>query len=507
MCGIVGMVNRAEVRFELYDALTVLQHRGQDAAGIVTCDGERLNLRKGNGLVSDVFKQHHMDRLGGKMGIGHVRYPTAGTSSSAEAQPMYVNSPFGITLAHNGNLTNADELSESLFRDDRRHINTSSDSEVLLNVFAHELQKVSGLVPTADDVFTAIEGVHRRCDGAYAVIALITGYGIVGFRDPHAIRPVVYGHRNSAKGKEHIIASESVALDVLGYKLDRDLKPGEAIVIEKSGEIYTRECAEGASYSPCIFELVYLARPDSIIDGVSVYKARLRMGEKLADKIQRMYPHNDIDVVIPVPDTSSTAALPLAHRLDVKYREGFIKNRYIGRTFIMPDQNQRLKSVRRKLNAIELEFKGKNVLLVDDSIIRGTTSKQIVQMARDAGANKVYVASASPPVRHPNVYGIDMPSACEFVAHDASEEEVSNRIGADWLVYQELEDLIECATEGNPEITTYETSIFDGKYVTGDVDQRYLSKIETFRSDSAKDVSMPDGEQTDDEVIELHNQA
>lgn len=420
---------------------------------------------------------------------------------------MYVNSPFGITLAHNGNLTNADELSESLFRDDRRHINTSSDSEVLLNVFAHELQKVSGLVPTPNDVFTAIEGVHRRCRGAYAVVALISGYGIVGFRDPHAIRPIVYGQRNSASGTEHIIASESVALDVLGYELERDLKPGEAIVIEKSGEVYTRECADAASYCPCIFELVYLARPDSIIDGVSVYKARLRMGEKLAEKIQRLYPDNDIDVVIPVPDTSSTAALPLAHRLDVKYREGFIKNRYIGRTFIMPDQKQRLKSVRRKLNAIELEFKGKNVLLVDDSIIRGTTSRQIVQMARDAGANKVYVASASPPVRYPNVYGIDMPCASEFVAHEISEKEVSNRIGADWLVYQELRDLIECATEGNPEITTYETSIFDGKYVTGDVDQQYLSKIEMFRSDAAKDSPILDGEQTDEEVIELHNQA
>ena len=501
MCGIVGLVGRGEVNYDLYDALTILQHRGQDAAGMVTCVGDRLNLRKHNGLVSDVFRQQHMDLLRGSMGIGHVRYPTAGTSSSAEAQPMYVNSPFGICLAHNGNLTNAVELNEDLFRADRRHINTNSDSEVLLNVFAHELQAVSSLRTTPDEIFEAIGRVHERAVGAYAAVALITGYGIVGFRDPNGIRPLCYGKRQTADGDEYMIASESVALTVLGFELIRDVRPGEAVYIESNGRIHTRQCVEPAIYSPCIFEFVYLARPDSVIDQVSVYKARLKMGEKLADRIMETYPDNDIDVVIPIPDTSCTAALPMAHRLEVKYREGLVKNRYIGRTFIMPGQSQRKKSVRRKLSPIELEFRGKNVLLVDDSIVRGTTSRQIVQMARDAGAKKVYLASAAPAVRYPNVYGIDMPAASEFVAHGHTEEEIGAYIGADWLVYQKLEDLVDCASGINPDIDRFDTSVFDGNYVTGNVDQNYLTRIESLRNDSAKVQNSGDAE-----VIELHNQ-
>lgn len=389
MCGIVGMIGRGEVSYDLYDALTILQHRGQDAAGIVTCEGDRVNLRKGNGLVRDVFHQGHMNRLTGMMGIGHVRYPTAGSSSSAEAQPMYVNSPFGICIAHNGNLTNEEALNEDLFRSDRRHINTSSDSEVLLNVFAHELQDLAGMQPTPEQVFEAVRRVHERAIGAYAVILMIVGYGIVGFRDPNGIRPICYGKRQTPSGTEYMMASESVALSVAGFDLIDDIQPGEAIYIQTNGNLHSRQCSPTTEYTPCIFEHVYLARPDSIIDGISVYKARLKMGEKLADKIIRLMPDHDIDVVIPIPDTSCTAALPMAHRLDVKYREGLVKNRYIGRTFIMPGQQQRLKSVRQKLSTVELEFKGKNVLLVDDSIVRGTTSRQIVQMAREAGARKV----------------------------------------------------------------------------------------------------------------------
>ena len=396
MCGIVGIVGKGQVNHDLYNALTVLQHRGQDAAGIVTCDGDKLNLRKSNGLVRDVFRQEHMNRLSGNMGIAHVRYPTAGTSSSAEAQPMYVNSPFGICLAHNGNLTNDEKLNEDLFRADRRHINTSSDSEVLLNVFAHELQEASSLRLDVEDVFKAVSNVHERAIGAYAVVAMIIGYGIVGFRDPNGIRPVCYGRRETDKGPEFMIASESVALDVLGFELIGDIEPGEAVYIESNGKIHKQQCARNPKHNPCIFEHVYLARPDSVIDQVSVYKARLKMGEKLADKILRHKPDHDIDVVIPIPDTSCTAALPMAHRLGVKYREGLVKNRYIGRTFIMPGQEERKKSVRRKLNTIELEFRDKVVLLVDDSIVRGTTSKQIVQMAREAGARKVYLGLCIP---------------------------------------------------------------------------------------------------------------
>lgn len=504
MCGIVGMIGRGEVGYDIYDALTILQHRGQDAAGIVTCEGDRVNLRKGNGLVRDVFHQGHMNRLTGNMGIGHVRYPTAGSSSSAEAQPMYVNSPFGICIAHNGNLTNEEDLNEDLFRTDRRHINTSSDSEVLLNVFAHELQSIAGMQPTPDQIFEAVKRVHQRAKGAYAVVLMIVGYGIVGFRDPHGIRPVCYGKRQTPAGTEYMIASESVALNVAGFDMIADIAPGEAVYIQTNGKLHTKQCAEQTECTPCIFEHVYLARPDSIIDQISVYKARLKMGEKLADKILRLMPEHDIDVVIPIPDTSCTAALPMAHRLDVKYREGLVKNRYIGRTFIMPGQQQRMKSVRQKLSTVELEFKGKNVLLVDDSIVRGTTSRQIVQMAREAGAEKVYLASAAPPVRYPNVYGIDMPAAHEFVAHGNTEQEIADYIGVDWLIYQDIEDLKECALGINAQITRFDCSVFDGNYVTGSVDDEYLGRLESKRNDDAKTKR---NSQLDSEVIELHNQA
>ena len=503
MCGIVGMVGKRAVNYDLYDALIVLQHRGQDAAGMVTCEGDRLHLRKHNGLVRDVFRQAHMDSLIGEMGIAHVRYPTAGSSSSAEAQPMYVNSPFGICLAHNGNLTNDDELNEDLFRADRRHINTSSDSEVLLNVFSHELQNISGLRPIPDDIFKAIARVHERVIGAYAVVALITGHGIVGFRDPCGIRPILYGKRETVNGPEYMIASESVALNVLGFDVIDDIAPGEAVYIQSNGKVHRKQCAVDTVYSPCIFEHVYLARPDSVIDGISVYKARLKMGDKLADKILRLRPDHDIDVIIPIPDTSCTAALPLAHRLSVKYREGLVKNRYIGRTFIMPDQKERKASVRRKFSTVELEFRGKNVLLVDDSIIRGTTSKQIVQMARDAGAKKVYLASAAPPVRYQNVYGIDMPDTREFVAHGNTIEEIAEYIGVDWLIYQDLPDLIACTSGINKKIDRFDTSIFDADYVTGGIDETYLTRLQSRRNDDAKTMRNT----ASVEVIELHNQA
>ncbi len=503
MCGIIGIVARSPVNQALYDGLTVLQHRGQDAAGIMTCDGERLYLRKDNGLVRDVFHTRHMLRLQGRMGIGHVRYPTAGNSSSAEAQPFYVNSPFGISLAHNGNLTNAEALKRELFLADRRHINTDSDSEILLNVFAQELARAAGLRLTPEAVFEAVAGVHRRCRGAYAAVAMITGYGIVAFRDPWGIRPVVYGRRETPEGVEWAVASESVALDVLGFELEADVGPGEAVYIEADGTLHRRQCADRCELRPCIFEFVYLARPDSFIDGVSVYKARLRMGERLAARIRHEWPDHDIDVVIPIPDTSRTAALQLANVLGLKYREGFIKNRYIGRTFIMPGQKERKRSVRQKLNAISLEFKGKNVLLVDDSIVRGTTSRQIIQLAREAGARRVYFASAAPPVRFPNVYGIDMPAASELIAHGRTEAEVAEAIGADRLIYQTLPDLMEAVRRGNPEIADFEASVFDGRYVTGDVDADYLSSLEAARNDEAKARRRAAAEGP--AVIELHN--
>ncbi|MFU8790281.1 MAG: amidophosphoribosyltransferase, partial [Methylobacter sp.] len=413
-------------------------------------------------------------------------YPTAGCTSSAEAQPFYVNSPFGLTLAHNGNLTNTEELKKALFLEDQRHINTDSDSEVLLNAFAHELQSLGKLHLTVDDVFKAVAGVHRRCRGAYAVVIMIAGFGILGFRDPHGIRPIVFGTRQSDKGPEFMLASESVALDVLGFDLVRDIAPGEAVFIEKTGVLHTQQCAEKVDHCPCIFEYVYFARPDSIIDRISVYKARLRMGEKLAQKVLRDWPNHDIDVVIPIPDTSRTAALQMANSLGVKYREGFIKNRYIGRTFIMPGQKMREKSVRQKLNAIGLEFEGKNVLLVDDSIVRGTTSAQIIQMARDAGAKKVYFASAAPPVRYPNVYGIDMPAAHELIAHDRTEDEVCSAIGADRVIYQELGDLIDAVGKGNRDILHFDTSCFSKEYITGDIDDAYLERTEVLRNDGAQ---------------------
>jgi amidophosphoribosyltransferase len=486
MCGIIGIVAYGPVNQSIYDGLTVLQHRGQDAAGIMTSDGGRLYLRKDNGLVRDVFHTRHMLHLHGNMGIGHVRYPTAGCESSAEAQPFYVNSPYGISLAHNGNLTNANKLKQEVFQEDLRQINTDSDSEVLLNVVAHELQKRGKLRMELDDVFAAVAGVHKRCKGAYAAVAMITGYGVLAFRDPFGIRPLIFGKRETAQGTEYMAASESVALDALGFELIRDVEPGEAVFFDTKGGIHTRQCAVKTIKSPCIFEYVYLARPDSIIDNVSVYKARLRMGEKLARKIQRVRPDHDIDVVIPIPDTSRTSALQLANHLGLTYREGFIKNRYIGRTFIMPGQQQRKKSVRQKLNAIDLEFRGKNVLLVDDSVVRGTTSSQIIQMAREAGARKVYFASAAPPVRYPNVYGIDMPASNELIAHGLTEEEVCRAIGADWLVYQDLDDLIDAVARGNPSIERFDASVFTGEYITGDVGDDYLNDLQTSRSDAAK---------------------
>jgi amidophosphoribosyltransferase len=503
MCGIIGIVAHSPVNQAIYDGLTVLQHRGQDAAGIITSDGGRLHLRKNNGLVRDVFHTRHMMRLFGNMGIGHVRYPTAGCESSAEAQPFYVNSPYGISLAHNGNLTNSGKLRQEVFQEDLRQINTDSDSEVLLNVFAHELQLQGKLKMEVDDVFRAVAGVHKRCRGAYAAVAMITGYGVVAFRDPYGIRPLVFGRQETPQGTNYMMASESVALDALGYELVRDVAPGEAVFISLDGQLHTRQCADKPSVTPCIFEYVYLARPDSIIDDVSVYKARLRMGEKLADKISRTWPDHDIDVVIPIPDTSRTSALQLANKLGLKYREGFIKNRYIGRTFIMPGQQQRKKSVRQKLNAIDLEFRDKNVLLVDDSIVRGTTSSQIIDMAREAGAKKVYFASAAPPVRYPNVYGIDMPNSDELIAHGRTDEEVGKEIGADRLLFQDMQDLEDAVKKGSAKIQGFDDSVFTGNYITGDIDENYLNVLQSARSDAAK----KERREGDDEVIDLYNSA
>ncbi|MFV2060313.1 MAG: amidophosphoribosyltransferase [Gammaproteobacteria bacterium] len=500
MCGIIGIVSTKSVNQSLYDGLTVLQHRGQDAAGIVTYDNGRFRMRKANGLVRDVFRTKHMLRLSGSMGIGHVRYPTAGCSSSAEAQPFYVNSPYGITLAHNGNLTNANELKEDLLRSDRRHLNTDSDTEVLLNVFAHELQEAKKLNIDHNDVFAAIENVHKRVKGAYAVVALIAGVGVVAFRDIHGIRPVVYGKKTTDTGTDYMIASESVALDALDFEMIADIAPGEAVFISMAGELHTKHCAKNVELAPCIFEHVYFARPDSIIDGISVYKARLSMGEFLAHKIMREFPEHDIDVVIPIPESSLTSALELANVLNIKYRNGFIKNRYIGRTFIMPGQKERKKSVRQKLNAIDLEFEGKNVLLVDDSIVRGTTSQQIIQMARDAGARKVYFASAAPPVCYQNVYGIDMPSTKELIGHERTVDEIKTAIGADWLIFQDIEDLLKSSNRGNPKIKRFDTSVFDGEYITGDIDKEYLQNLEKMRNDNTKNSI-----EQSNAIIEMHN--
>jgi len=485
MCGIIGIVGKQAVTPSIYDALTILQHRGQDAAGIATLEGHRLHLYKGNGLVRDVFPRSELERLQGNIGIGHVRYPTAGSDNLDEAQPFYVNSPHGIVLGHNGNLINTVALKKELFDSDRRHVNTESDSEVLLNVLAHELQELGAKGIQPEDIFTAVDKLHQRCRGAYSVIVLIAGKGVLGFRDPNGIRPAVLGYRDTDNGREYAIASESVALDVLNFTLMRDLKPGEAVFITLDGQLHTRESPHARPACPCIFEYVYFARPDSMLDDISVYKARLRMGQALARKILRDWPEHDIDVVIPVPDTSRTAALPLAYDLQVKYREGFIKNRYIGRTFIMPGQEQRQRSVRQKLNAIGLEFRNKNVLLVDDSIVRGTTSRQIIQMARDAGARKVYFASASPPVRYPNIYGIDMPAPSELIANNRDEKQIEQELGADRLIYQGLDDLIEACREGNEGIKSFDTSCFSGEYVTG-VEVGYLEDLQQRRSDQAK---------------------
>ncbi|MEW5788019.1 MAG: amidophosphoribosyltransferase [Pseudomonadota bacterium] len=486
MCGIVGILSSQPVNQLLYDGLQLLQHRGQDAAGIVTMDGSMFHLHKQLGMVRDVFRTRDMRNLVGNAGIAHVRYPTAGSASSpAEAQPFYVNSPFGIVLAHNGNLTNTEALQQELFLDDLRHVNTGSDSEVLLNVLAHELQDaVQGHRLTAKDVFTAVSGVHRRCKGAYAVVALIAGFGLLAFRDPNGIRPLVIGGVDTETGPEYMVASESVAVEALGYQVLRDVAPGEAVLVTSRGELHSQQCAINPSFTPCIFEYVYFARPDSVMDGTSIYESRLRMGEYLAEKIRREYAHLKIDVVIPIPDTSRPSAMQLAFRLGLNYREGFIKNRYIGRTFIMPGQAVRKKSVRQKLNAMPMEFKGKNVLLVDDSIVRGTTSKEIIQMARDAGATAVYFASASPPVRYPNVYGIDMPTRRELLANGRSDEEIAREIGADAVIYQDLSDLIAAVRSVNPSITRFDASCFDGCYITGDVDEAYLSRLEGQRDGS-----------------------
>jgi amidophosphoribosyltransferase len=505
MCGVVGIAGNSDVNLELYDALTMLQHRGQDAACMVTDSHGELHQCKGEGLVRDVFRRSHMMRLVGRFGVGHCRYPTAGSSGPAMAQPLYVNSPYGICIAHNGNLTNADELREDIFRTDLRHLNTDSDSEVLLNVFAHELQVRGKLEPTSEDIFASVTGVHKRCSGAYAVVGLIAKYGMFAFRDPNGIRPLCFGVRHTDQGDEYAVVSESVVLDSLGFELIRDLEPGEALFVDIKGNIHMQQCADNPQLSPCIFEHVYFARPDSIMDNISVYKCRLRMGEKLADKILREKPDHDIDVVIPIPDTSRVSSQALAEHLGVKIREGFMKNRYIGRTFIMPGQKERKKSVRQKLNAVKLEFAGKNVLLVDDSIVRGTTSKEIIQMARDAGAKKVYMVSAAPGVRYPNVYGIDMPSANELIAHGRSDDEVGQIIGADWIIYQDLEDLIASGTEGNPLVKRFDCSVFDGDYVTGDVDETYLNHIHATRNDDAKQNKNPSADNKKESVIGIHN--
>jgi amidophosphoribosyltransferase len=485
MCGILGVVASNPVNQLLYDGLLVLQHRGQDAAGIVTAEGPMFHMHKGGGMVRDVFRTRNMRALSGHAGIAHTRYPTAGSAwSAAESQPFYVNSPFGIVLGHNGNLTNTEQLKNDLFRTDLRHVNTNSDSEVLLNVLAHELQEAATnykLDPAT--IFAAVSGVHRRCRGAYAVVAMIAGYGLLAFRDPFGIRPLVFGRCESGRGNEYLVASESVALDTLGFELVRDVGPGEAIFIDLDGNFYSQQCAANSSLNPCIFEFVYLARPDSVIDGISVYETRLRMGESLGDKIRREYSHLDIDVVIPIPDSSRPAAMQLSKQLNLPYREGFIKNRYIGRTFIMPGQAIRRKSVRQKLNAIGMEFKGKNVLLVDDSVVRGTTSREIVQMARESGARRVFFASAAPPVRYPNVYGIDMPSRYELIATGRTDAEIAREIGCDELIYQDLDALIEDVRSVNPEVTNFEASCFSGIYVTGDITKEYLDGVEASRQD------------------------
>ncbi|WP_448547941.1 amidophosphoribosyltransferase [Thalassotalea fusca] len=502
MCGIVGIVGNSPVGQSLYDGLTVLQHRGQDAAGIVTIHDNTFRLRKANGLVKDVFHTRHMMRLQGNIGIGHIRYPTAGTSSSSEAQPFYANSPFGISLAHNGNLTNAEELKDWLYTNARRHVNTTSDSELLLNILAHELQQAGNIELTPDDIFSAVTNVHKRIRGAYASVALIIGHGMVAFRDPNGIRPMVFGKRETENGTEYMVASESVALDANDFEFVRDVAPGEAIFFTENGQLHSKQCAENPNFCPCIFEYVYFARPDSTIDKISVYGSRVEMGKKLGEKVAREWADEDIDVVIPIPETSCDTALQIAQTLNLPYRQGFVKNRYIGRTFIMPGQEQRKKSVRRKLNAIAAEFKGKSVLLVDDSIVRGTTSEQIIDMARAAGAKKVYFASAAPEIRFPNVYGIDMPSANELIAHGRELDDICELIGADKLIFQTIDDLKEAVGIANPDIKMFETSVFNGQYVTNDIDQSYLERLDALRNNEVKEQS----DKNADSIIDMHNE-
>ena len=504
MCGIVGIAGANPVNQSIYDALTVLQHRGQDAAGIATIDGNNgFRLRKANGLVKDVFETRHMLRLKGTIGIGHVRYPTAGSSSASEAQPFYVNSPFGITLAHNGNLTNAHLLRRQLFETARRHINTTSDSEILLNVLAYELDRFDHFPLEPDNIFAAVAAMHKKLRGAYACVALIIGHGLLAFRDPFGIRPLVLGKRTLDDGRhEYMVASESVALDTLGFEFLRDVAPGEAIYITEQGQLFTRQCAENPQLIPCLFEYVYFARPDSFIDKISVYNARLRMGQKLGAKIAKEWDDLQIDVVIPIPETSCDIALEIAHILNKPYRQGFVKNRYVGRTSIMPGQQERRKSVRRKLNANRAEFRDKNVLSIDDSIVRGTTSEQIVELAREAGAKKVYFASAAPEVRFPNVYGIDMPNANELIAHGREVDEIRKLIGADGLIFQDLTDLIAAVQEENPDINQFECSVFDGVYITKDIDQDYLDYLENLRRDDEHKIR----DQNEIENLEIYNE-
>ena len=509
MCGIMGVVGRPDVHVNqlIYDGLTILQHRGQDAAGIMTDFEGQFRLRKSNGLVSDIFYTRHMQRLEGHIGLGHVRYPTAGSSSKAEAQPFYVNSPYGLSIAHNGNLTNAEELRKNLLDTYFRHMNTKSDSEILLNVLAVELSERSNGISIGGDphldveaVFGAIKALNSKVEGGYSCVSLISGYGLLAFRDPNGIRPLVFGKREIDGESEWIVASESVAITALGFEVVRDVEPGEAVFISSSGHLFTRNCSEPKVHSPCIFEYVYFARPDSVIDGISVYNARLNQGKKLAERILEQWPDHDIDAVIPVPDSGRIAALQMANSLNVPYREGFVKNRYVGRTFIMPGQALREKSVRRKLNAIEHEFSGKNILLVDDSIVRGTTSQQIIEMARDVGAKKVYFASAAPPVRYPNVYGIDMPAANEFIANGRSIEEINKKIGSDKLFYQTLDDLVESILMDTDLEMDFDSSCFDGKYVTGNITEAYLKKLHDKRNDTAKQEDMEE-----DQILDLHN--
>ena len=486
MCGIVGIISDEEVSSSVYESLTVIQHRGQDAAGIATLEDGKLHVRKQIGLVRDVFRAQHIAGLKGKIGIGHVRYPTAGGVSREFSQPLYVNSPYGISICHNGNLVNAKELSLELFRNDLRHLNTDSDSEVILNIFAHELQKINSFTPKAEEIFLAVQNMHKRLKGAYSIVLMISGVGLLAIRDPNGIRPLIMGKKeNDLLGKtDYMFASESPALDALGFEITGDLKPGEAVFVSMEGEMSRKVCHDSPKHCPCIFEYVYL--PDAVIEEISVMKSRLRMGQKLGKKIKSLYPESKIDSVIPIPESSTSSAIEVAKYLGVNYREGFVKNRYIGRTFIMPKQEVRKKSVRRKLNPIPFEFKDKNILLIDDSIVRGTTSREIVEMARNAGAKKVFFASAAPPIRFQNVYGIDMAATEELIAHQREDQEIANFIGADWLVYQDLEDLIDCAKEGNKEIKNFETSIFDGNYVCGSVTKEYLTNLESERKDSNK---------------------